>query len=121
MTVTPLRRMDWTSCRSSPRRAPARLDTVRQAATLTAMFGLPRTHERPRNVRLDTLIRLRWLAVFGQFAALLVVHLGLEFEVPIWACIAVITLAALLNVALRVSFHRTQWLEPDRAAWLLAF
>ncbi|HEX4409371.1 MAG TPA: ActS/PrrB/RegB family redox-sensitive histidine kinase [Xanthobacteraceae bacterium] len=85
------------------------------------MFGLPRTYERPRNVRLDTLIRLRWLAVFGQFAAVLVVHFGLEFEVPIWPCLAVIALAALLNVALRLSFHHTQWLEPARAAWLLAF
>jgi two-component system sensor histidine kinase RegB len=85
------------------------------------MFGLPRTHERPRNVRLDTLIRLRWLAVFGQLAAVLVVHFGLEFEVPIWACLAVIALAALLNVALRLSFRQTQWLEPDRAAWLLTF
>ena len=52
---------------------------------------------------------------------MLVVHFGLEFEVPIWPCLAVIALAALLNVALRVSFHQTQWLEPDRAAWLLAF
>src|SRR5579872_1171511 len=85
------------------------------------MFGLPRTHERPRNVRLDTLIRLRWLAVCGQLAAVLMVHFGLEFEVPIWACLAVIALAALLNVALRLSFRQTQWLEPDRAAWLLAF
>src|SRR5580658_3958608 len=90
-------------------------------ATLAGMFGLPRTYERPRNVRLDTLIRLRWLAVFGQIAAVLVVHFGLEFEVPIWPCLAVIALAALLNVALRLSFHHTQWLEPDRAAWLLAF
>jgi two-component system sensor histidine kinase RegB len=85
------------------------------------MFGLPRTYERPRDVRLDTLIRLRWLAVFGQIAAVLVVHFGLEFEVPIWACLAVIAVAALLNVALRVSFHQIQWLAPDRAAWLMAF
>ena len=67
---------------------------------ISCMFGLPRTHERPRNVRLDTLIRLRWLAVCGQLAAVLVVHFGLEFEVPIWPCLAVIALAALLNVAL---------------------
>jgi two-component system, sensor histidine kinase RegB len=85
------------------------------------MFGLPRINDRPRNVRLDTLVRLRWLAVFGQFAAVLVVHFGLEFEVPIWACLAVIALSALLNVALRIGFHQTQWLEPDRAAWLLGF
>ncbi len=85
------------------------------------MFGLPRVYHRPRNVRLDTLVRLRWLAVFGQFAAVLVVHFGLEFELPIWPCLAVIALPALLNVALRVRFPPTQWLEPDRAAWLFGF
>src|ERR1700687_2652317 len=85
------------------------------------MFGLPRINDRPRNVRLDTLVRLRWLAILGQFGAVLVVHFGLEFEVPIWACLAVIALSALLNVALRVGFRETQWLEPDRAAWLVRF
>ncbi|MFY9816301.1 MAG: ActS/PrrB/RegB family redox-sensitive histidine kinase, partial [Pseudolabrys sp.] len=40
---------------------------------------------------------------------------------PIYACIAAIILAAWLNVALRLRFHMTQRLEPDRAAWLLAF
>ncbi|HTP91775.1 MAG TPA: ActS/PrrB/RegB family redox-sensitive histidine kinase [Xanthobacteraceae bacterium] len=85
------------------------------------MLGLQRIDDRPRNVRLDTLVRLRWLAVFGQLAAVLVVHFGLEFEVPIWASLAVIALSALLNVALRVGFRQMQWLEPDRAAWLLGF
>ncbi len=85
------------------------------------MFGMPRTQHRPKNVRLDTLVRLRWLAVFGQFAAVLVVHFGLEFDVPIWPCLAVIALAALLNVALRVGFPHTRWLEPERAAYLLGF
>src|SRR5439155_2210870 len=74
-----------------------------------------------RNVRLDTLVRLRWVAVIGQTAAVLVVRFGLGFELPIWACLAVIALAAWLNVALRVRFRSTQRLEPDRAAWLLAF
>jgi two-component system sensor histidine kinase RegB len=85
------------------------------------MFGLPQIHLRSRNVRLDTLVRLRWLAVFGQLAAVLVVHYGLEFDVPILPCLAVIALAAILNVALRVGFPKTQWLEPDRAAYLLGF
>src|SRR5712691_6731829 len=74
-----------------------------------------------RNVRLDTLVRLRWVAVLGQTTAVLVVYFGLDFELPIWACLAVITLAAWLNVALRVRFRVTQRIEPDRAAWLFAF
>ena len=74
-----------------------------------------------RNVRLDTLVRLRWLAVIGQTTAVLVVYLGLDYELPIWACLAVIGLTAWLNVALRLRFRMTQRIEPDRAAWLLAF
>jgi two-component system sensor histidine kinase RegB len=76
---------------------------------------------RRRNVRLDTLLRLRWLAIIGQTTAVLVVHFGLDFPLPIWACLAVIALSAWLNVALRVRFSLSQRVEPERAAWLLAF
>jgi two-component system, sensor histidine kinase RegB len=76
---------------------------------------------RRRNVRLDTLLRLRWLAIIGQTTAVLVVYYGIDFPLPIWACLAVIALSAWLNVALRVRFSLTQRLEPERAAWLLAF
>ena len=86
------------------------------------MSALDLAHNLPRrNVRLDTLVRLRWLAVIGQTTAVLVVYFGLEFELPLWACLAVIALSAWLNIALRLRFHMTQRLEPDRAAWLLAF
>ncbi len=78
-------------------------------------------YHRRRIVRLDTMVRLRWLAVIGQTTAVLVVHYGLEFPLMIWACLAVIGLSAWLNIALRLRFHLTQRLEPDRAAWLLAF
>ena len=74
-----------------------------------------------RNVRLDTLLRLRWLAIIGQTTAILVVNYAIEFPLPVWACLAVIALSAWLNVALRVRFSLTQRLEPERAAWLLAF
>jgi two-component system sensor histidine kinase RegB len=83
-------------------------------------LGLAQNHPR-RNVRLDTLVRLRWLAIIGQSTAVLVVYYGLDFELPIWACLAVIALSAGLNAALRLRFHLTQRLAPERAAWLLAF
>jgi two-component system, sensor histidine kinase RegB len=74
-----------------------------------------------RNVRIDTLTRLRWLAVIGQTAAVLVVNFGLDFDLPLTACAAVIAVSAWLNIALRLRFRVTHRLEPDRAAWLLAF
>jgi two-component system sensor histidine kinase RegB len=73
-----------------------------------------------RNVRLDTLVRLRWLAVLGQTAAVLVVHDGFDFEVPFWACLAVIAAYGSVNIILRLRFRWNQRLEPHYAAWLLA-
>jgi two-component system sensor histidine kinase RegB len=73
------------------------------------------------SLRLDTLVRSRWLAVVGQTIAVLIVYWGLNFELPVWACLAVIALAAWLNIALRIRFPTMQRLEPERAAWLLAF
>jgi two-component system, sensor histidine kinase RegB len=73
-----------------------------------------------RNVRLDTLVRLRWLAVLGQSAAVLVVHDGFDFEVPFWACLGVIAAYGAVNFLLRLRFRWNQRLEPHYAAWLLA-
>ncbi len=74
-----------------------------------------------RSVRLETLVRLRWLAVVGQATAVLVVYWGLDFELPVWACLSMIALAAWLNIAMRARFPLRQRLEPERAGWLLAF
>jgi two-component system sensor histidine kinase RegB len=81
-----------------------------------------RLRRSPRgNVRLDTLVRLRWLAVVGQTAAVLLVHYGLDFSLPIVPAMVVIAAAAWLNLALTLRFHTTERLEASFAAWLLAF
>jgi two-component system sensor histidine kinase RegB len=74
-----------------------------------------------RTVHLDTLMRLRWLAVIGQSAAVLVVHFGLEFPLPVAACLTLIAFSAWLNVALRLRYRLGTRLAPESAAWLLAF
>ena len=78
-------------------------------------------HRTGRSLRLETLVRLRWLAIIGQSTAVLVVYFGLDFDFRVWACLAVIAVAAALNLTLRIRFPMTQRLAPDRAAWLLAF
>jgi len=75
----------------------------------------------PRTVRLKTLITLRWFAVIGQAVTVFVVYYWLEFELPIAACLSVITLSAWLNVALRMHYGNVQRLEPGPVAWLLAY
>jgi len=73
-----------------------------------------------RHVRLDTILRLRWLAALGQLAAIFVVAQGLEFELPIVPCLVIIALSALLNLALQMAFNPMQRLEPLYAGALLA-
>jgi two-component system sensor histidine kinase RegB len=73
-----------------------------------------------RYVRLDTILRLRWLAALGQLTAIFIVGHGLEFDFPIIACVAVVGVSALLNLALQIAFNPMQRLEPVYAAALLA-
>src|SRR2546423_6957507 len=73
-----------------------------------------------RYVRLDTILRLRWLAALGQLTAIFIVAQGLEFAFPAMACVAIVGLSALLNLALQIAFNPMQRLEPAYAAALLA-
>src|SRR5215210_2455456 len=73
-----------------------------------------------RYVRLDTILRLRWLAALGQLAAIFIVAQGLEFDVPAIPCVAIVGLSALLNLVLQIAFNPMQRLEPVYAAALLA-
>lgn len=74
-----------------------------------------------RRIKLDTLVRLRWLAVAGQSTAVLVTHFGLGFPVPLAACFLVIALSAWLNLGLRIRFAANTRLKPGHAAMLLAW
>ncbi len=73
-----------------------------------------------RYVRLDTILRLRWLAALGQLTAIFIVAHGLEFDFPVIACVAIVGISALLNLALQIAFNPMQRLEPIYAAALLA-
>jgi two-component system, sensor histidine kinase RegB len=72
------------------------------------------------HVRLDTILRLRWLAVLGQLATIFVVDQGLDFELPLIPCLAVIAFSAAVNIALQIAFDPMLRLEPKYAAGLLA-
>src|SRR3979490_1001651 len=73
-----------------------------------------------RYVRLDTILRLRWLSGVGPLAAVFIVVQGLEFDVPVIPCVTIVGLSALLNLVLQMAFNPMQRLEPAYAAALLA-
>ncbi|HYF55273.1 MAG TPA: ActS/PrrB/RegB family redox-sensitive histidine kinase [Salinarimonas sp.] len=77
--------------------------------------------QEARGLRLDTLVRLRWLAVIGQSAAVAGVHFGLGFKLPFGACLGLIALSALLNLGLRIGYPASHRLSDDAATGMLAF
>ncbi|MBX9930833.1 MAG: ActS/PrrB/RegB family redox-sensitive histidine kinase [Methylobacterium sp.] len=74
-----------------------------------------------RHLRLDTFVRLRWLAITGQSAAVLGAQFGLGLPLPFGWCFLVIAASSWLNLALRIRFPASYRLSDDSAALLLAF
>jgi two-component system sensor histidine kinase RegB len=72
-------------------------------------------------LRLNTLIRLRWLAIFGQSAAVLIVGYGFNFPLPVSLCFVLIAAAAWLNVVLALRFPAAHRLKPYPALGILMF
>ncbi|MCB1507236.1 MAG: ActS/PrrB/RegB family redox-sensitive histidine kinase [Hyphomicrobiaceae bacterium] len=81
-----------------------------QVSSATAALGM----------RTDTAVRLRWLGVFDQLIAVLVV-VALDMDLLVWPVIALIALSAALNTVLDVKARPAHRLGPRPAAALLAF
>lgn len=74
-----------------------------------------------RSLKLDTLVRLRWLAVAGQTAAVLFVRFGLGFHLPLMECFALIGASMALNILLRLRFSSIHRLDGIHATLLLGW
>jgi two-component system, sensor histidine kinase RegB len=74
-----------------------------------------------RRLRLDTLVRLRWLAITGQTAAIAVVQFGFGFPLPFGLCFLMVAASAWVNLALRIHYPASHRLEDNAATLLLAF
>jgi two-component system sensor histidine kinase RegB len=74
-----------------------------------------------RQLRLDTLVRLRWLAIAGQALAVALVRFGLGFPLPFGLCFVAIVASAFVNLLLRIEFPASHRLGDNPATILLAF
>jgi len=74
-----------------------------------------------RSLRLDTLVRLRWLAILGQAAAAAFVDRILGFEFPVAMVLILVALSALFNLFLQLRYPSTVRVDQWPAFALLAF
>ncbi len=72
-------------------------------------------------LRLRTLVRLRWIAVLGQSAAILFVYGVLGYELLLGLCFVPIALSAWLNIFLRIRYAAGEELSPGLATTQLAY
>ena len=76
--------------------------------------------DRP-GVRVRTLATLRWIAISGQFATLIVVGLYLRFPLPWESLLAAILASAILNIGLTTLDGRNARLQGRDLVLHLAF
>ena len=74
-----------------------------------------------RRLRVNTLSRLRWLALTGQTAAVLFTSLVLGFPLPVAWCLLVIGSSVACNVWLGLHYPVTHRLDDRAATWLLGY
>ena len=74
-----------------------------------------------RPLRLETLVRIRWMAIAGQLIGVLFVAYGLGYPLPLMECVTLIALSALVNAALVVRYGAVNRLSSFFAAILIAY
>jgi len=80
---------------------------------------IQRTSFASRLMRLSIIVRIRWLAIFCQFATVLVVDFGLKLSLPLIPCLLVIVCSAGLNILLILFYGKNQQLSFTGATCLL--
>ncbi len=78
-------------------------------------------NERESQLRLDTSVRLRWIAVLGQLVAIGLVIGVLGFKLNVGVCLGLIALSAWLNVFLSIRYPARYRLNTTFATALLAY
>ncbi|NOU06037.1 MAG: ActS/PrrB/RegB family redox-sensitive histidine kinase [Hyphomicrobiaceae bacterium] len=87
------------------------------------MIDLPGTFwdRSSSRLRLQTSVRLRWFAVFGQLVTVGITHLAFGFKLPLGLCLAAIAFSAWVNIFLRILLPITYRLGNRLATGLLAY
>lgn len=72
-------------------------------------------------VRLHSLLLIRWIAILGQGMAVLFVHFGLSYELPLIPALSLVALSVLVNLHAMATRPGGAWLGDRGAAIYLAY
>lgn len=90
-------------------------------STVAATPEIHASTARRGRVRLRTLALIRWVAIAGQAVALVTVHFGLGYPLPIWPALAMVAASALFNIWVSIGRRATVRLGDREVAFYLAF
>lgn len=91
------------------------------AGQLSKSFESKLSFSGDSQLRLQTIVRLRWVGVLGQIFALCAVYFWLGFDLPIGPCLTIIAVSAWVNVFLAIYYPARHRLSVNFATALLAY
>ena len=72
-------------------------------------------------IKFLTLINIRWVAIFGQFATISIVYFYLNFSFNIGYCYLLVLLSSILNIFLQIRSKKTDLLSNKQATFSILY
>ena len=73
------------------------------------------------NILLYNLVRIRWIAIIGQFLAIILVYFYIKINIPIFACLSIVFISAIINIFSFFSNKNNSYLLDKEAFYFLLF
>lgn len=73
------------------------------------------------NILLSNLIKIRWIAIFGQLFAILFVFFYYKIEIPVKVCLLIVFVSAIINIYSYFTNKKNDYLSDKEAFYFLLF
>ena len=80
---------------------------------------LPKLNDN--KIKLLTLINIRWVAIFGQFATISIVYFYLNFSFNIGYCYLLVLFSSILNIFLQIRSKKTDLLSNNQVTFSILY
>ena len=73
------------------------------------------------NILLSNLIKIRWIAILGQFLAIILVHFYFNIHINVIACLSIVFVSTLINTYSFYTNKNNNYLSDEEAFYFLLF